>query len=599
MAIRKKITVLFMAIFLFFLVASYSFMYFYFNNTVTDEAVLKQEAQILTNRHLVSNFMDNIRQTGIQFISDKAIGSQLNSTTTEPMERIRIRASLQTQFSHYALLSISHDVNSYRYTLFLNDMLPIASMFEAKTLITNPYSSSANVFTNTLVREEDWYLKTVSAPNFTYVFHNDQSGEFCIAKKILNTYYTGPTLKYGQAVLVISVKKPYIDSIFSGIPNTKNSGYALMNKEGDFLYTSPNIQDTNLYTKAWETIDQNRSLYPAGKSSRLSIKGESYLVNYDRSDPDISLISLTPFSDISDAVQPVMTRFSLVSLLIALCAISVVFTASDRITRPIIRLSAVIGSITDTRTFHLESLHVSRDREMVILEESFGKLITNTNQLIEDIRDQEIRQKNAELAALQAQIDPHFIFNAMDAVNWIALSRDQDDLANILASIASLMRYSIMETDQLIPISREISNIREYIAIYRLRHQGEILLSIDSEEPLTETMIPKFSLQPLVENSIRYGRQTAGTAIEILITVRKDSGCLILEVSDNGQGCDPDLLNEYLAYQTNNLKVTNGFGIRNVNDRIRLHFGSSSGLKYYINEKKQLTAYVKFILSKE
>lgn len=254
----------------------------------------------------------------------------------------------------------------------------------------------------------------------------------------------------------------------------------------------------------------------------------------------------------------------------------------------------MIGSIIDTRTFDLKSLHVSEDREIISLEESFTKLIINNNRLIHDVQAQEIKQKNAELRALQAQIDPHFIFNAMDAVNWIALTRDQDDLAEILASIANLMRYSIMEADQLIPLKKELSNIGEYIAIYRLQHQGDIRLSVPSEDASSDTLIPKFTLQPLVENSIRYGGQPAGTAIEITVFVTHEADRFILEVSDNGQGCDPDLLNEYLTYKTNNLKVTNGFGIRNVNDRIHLHFGLESGLKYYVDENNRLTARVEF-----
>ena len=182
----------------------------------------------------------------------------------------------------------------------------------------------------------------------------------------------------------------------------------------------------------------------------------------------------------------------------------------------------MIGSITDTRTFDLKSLHVSKDREIVSLEESFTKLIINNNRLIHDVQAQEIRQKNSELKALQAQIDPHFIFNAMDAVNWIALTRDQDDLAEILASIANLMRYSIMEADQLIPLTKELSNIGEYIAIYKLRHQGDIRLSVPSKDASADTLIPKFALQPLVENSIRYGGQPTGTCTISLEAVGAD-----------------------------------------------------------------------------
>ena len=101
MAIRKKISGLFLAIILFFLLTFYIFMYFYFHNTVTAAVVERQEAQVMANRHLASNFMNNLRQITIHFISDRAIGSQLSSTSTEPMETLQVRAALPSQFSHY------------------------------------------------------------------------------------------------------------------------------------------------------------------------------------------------------------------------------------------------------------------------------------------------------------------------------------------------------------------------------------------------------------------------------------------------------------------------------------------------------------------
>ncbi|MFR8335725.1 MAG: sensor histidine kinase [Eisenbergiella massiliensis] len=106
------------------------------------------------------------------------------------------------------------------------------------------------------------------------------------------------------------------------------------------------------------------------------------------------------------------------------------------------------------------------------------------NRLIEDIRIQDEKEKRSQLRALQAQINPHFIFNAMDMVNWLALSRNCDDIASIVSSIANMMRYSITNADSMVAISQEIANIREFISVYQLRHNNRLHLdtSVDNED---------------------------------------------------------------------------------------------------------------------
>ena len=168
--------------------------------------------------------------------------------------------------------------------------------------------------------------------------------------------------------------------------------------------------------------------------------------------------------------------------------------------------------------------------------------------------------------------------------------RDQDDIAATVDSIANLMRYSITEPDQLVSIHTEVENIREYISIYTLRFRQEIRLEITAYQPDTEIFIPKFTLQPLVENSIRHGitRQDAG--ITVFLRAWEEGGRLFVQVTDTGRGADPDKLNAYLRYEDVDLKVSHGFGIRNVNERIRLHFGGNSGLSFSIDENGRLAA---------
>ena len=191
---------------------------------------------------------------------------------------------------------------------------------------------------------------------------------------------------------------------------------------------------------------------------------------------------------------------------------------------------------------------------------------------------------------MQAQINPHFMLNAMNAVNYMALEREQDDIAATVDSIANLMRYSITEPDSLVTVSTELDNIREYISVYVLRFRQEIRLELLPGLPADQVVIPKFTLQPLVENSMRHGitRQDAG--ITIFLRAYEEGGELRVEVTDTGTGADAEKLNAYLDYQEVDLQVTHGFGIRNVNERLKLRYPGCGGLRYLNYEGKKLLA---------
>ena len=210
--------------------------------------------------------------------------------------------------------------------------------------------------------------------------------------------------------------------------------------------------------------------------------------------------------------------------------------------------------------------------------------------LTEQIQQSAEQRRISELRALQAQMNPHFVLNAMNTVNYMALMREEDDIAATVDSIANLMRYSITEPDQLVSIHTEVENIREYISIYTLRFRQKIHLEISADRPDTEIFIPKFTLQPLVENSIRHCFTRLDAGISVFLRAWEEEDRLWVRVTDTGRGADPDKLNAYLRYEDVDLKVSHGFGIRNVNERIRLHFGGDSGLAFSIDENGRLAA---------
>ena len=298
----------------------------------------------------------------------------------------------------------------------------------------------------------------------------------------------------------------------------------------------------------------------------------------------------TPYSDIMEQVEKITGTYVAFSLPFIILAILLACTVSRKITKPLIQFSGIIASIDDTRGFNLDTLEVSKDLEMQILQNNFGKLISRVNTLIEDVRLQGEEQIKYRLRALQAQINPHFIYNAMDTVNWIALSKNEDEIAAIVSSISNLMRYSITAPDSLVSLQQELQNIQEYITIQQVRYGTPIELILSPGAFPEKIYIPKFTVQPLVENSILHGNYPSDTKIQITVTIQQQPDTIIIKIRDNGKGCEPELLNRYLAHEKVELSVSSGFGIRNVNERLQLHFGGSSGLSFTSDETGQLIA---------
>lgn len=571
MNFKKRIFYTIAAGMLSILLLSYAVMYLYFYRVMFQETIMKQRAYVNLNQQMADNFVQSVYHTAVQIVSDKALGGYLSMDPDDPMECIQIKTAIQTQFSHYSVHQAIDSTYHYRNTLFLSDSLPIAASLETYALDDNPYVISNGVFSNADAKKQDWYQQTVK--NVFHIFHNETTDDFCIARRINNNYYLGPHISEGLAVMVVSISMDQLANVFSSLPITPGNGYAVLNEEGKILYLSnPAILQSD-YENAWQEYQMQEHA-----EFTMTSEHKRFLVNYCTSEYGLQMLFLTPDQDIVAGVMPLMYTYSAIFAGIILVTLLVIYLLTNQLTTPLRKLSQAISGIHDTRAFDKETLHVSNDKELMILESSFGHLIDNVNSLIEDIKVQNEKEKRSQLRALQAQINPHFLFNAMDMVNWLALSRNCDDIAQIVSSIANLMRYSITDADGMVDIEQELANIRDFAAIFQQRYHNR--LHLETQIQAKHILIPKFTLQPLVENSIRHGRPAAGDDLQIRIQAYAEHDRTIIEVRDNGCGCNAETLNRHLNYEETGLKISSGFGIRNVNERLLLRFGAESGLVY-------------------
>lgn len=591
MKTKEKIFFLTAASILVIMLFAYIISYRYLYNTMYDDTLRRSQTTLELNNQAAYKFLQSVNQIAYQLAGDQTLGSYLNADEEEDiMTFYGYQTSFKKLFSNYISQKLFlYSDYTYRCTLLLSDQLAIASYFENEIWKENANVSSS-IYSNTAVKDTFWYQQALEEG--VCVFQNQETEEFCIAKSITNTYYRNSASSSRYLVLLVQIPLTEMERIFNSLSISEHSGYALFCQEGEALYIKENMITQEEYRQVYEFCKESGS---NGHGIEVDISSGRYLASYYKMNYDMQFLYLTPIQDIEAGIFPLLKIYTYIYGCITLVALVGMFFLSDAMAKPLVKLSSVISQIQDTRSFDKQRLNVSSDKELVLLQNSFSQMIDHVNELILDIQKKNELQKQTQLKALQAQINPHFIFNALNAVNCQILLEGCTEIADSVDSIANIMRYSITDADSKVFIEQEMQNVKEFMAIYRQFHTNQIELQNHLSD--ASIQIPKFTIQPLVENAIYYAKPPKGEKLKITVTAWKEEKCSLIEVTDNGVSGNAEQLNKHLRYEDSGLSVSHGFGIRNVNERIQLWFASGSGLFFYNREDGSLTA--KMILAEK
>ena len=248
------------------------------------------------------------------------------------------------------------------------------------------------------------------------------------------------------------------------------------------------------------------------------------------------------------------------------------------ISRPITELVEVTQQVSQGN-LQVRS-HVNTGVEAKQLSESLNTMIDKINALLEQVKKEQIRIRKAEFALLQAQINPHFLYNTLDTIIWLAESDEQKQVVHMVESLSDFFRTSLNQGKDIISIKEEIQHVRSYLEIQQMRYQDILEYEIDVPEEFYQNTIPKITVQPLVENALYHGIKNKRGKGKITVRGYREDSFFILEVRDNGIGMQTERLvqvrNALLYKQLAESKV---YGLYNVNERIRLNCGEEYGLR--------------------
>lgn len=279
---------------------------------------------------------------------------------------------------------------------------------------------------------------------------------------------------------------------------------------------------------------------------------------------------------LTESLRQLGTILLILAALVLLAALLISAVMSAVLSHPLRDLEHAMAQFEeDADRFNYDPPKIAV-REIRHLSVSFRDLVLKVQQLMKTVREEEINLRKTELRALQAQINPHFLYNTLDSISWMCEQGKNAEAVEMVNALARLFRISISRGHELIPIRNELQHAESYLEIQAHRYKNQFTWSIDAEESCLDYLCHKITLQPIIENAIYHGLNGLVDDGEILVSIREDGEDILFTVTDNGSGMTEEQISAIMQKDRSDRA---GIGIKNVNDRLAIYFGPAYGIQ--------------------
>ena len=497
-----------------------------------------------------------------------SIENYLTQAVSNMDNQLRIYNNLSDYIAFNQQIShvVSHEYDSYydmynQFSNVLDPMLASLKYFHSDINQITIYTKNNVVKHNTTlapiteIENEDWY-KIIKGNNDIHWFvSQDEKKVFCVRNI--------PTLENNYEVGVLYVQVDY-EKLFESFKqmNDSNYGIFIMDELGDNIFNFDQFEDLNKSRKM--TFDEfNKGI---GKENIYTIVTAHSMNN----NWTVSLYK--PQKLIYESTNFMITGNVIAIILLIVFSVIITSVLSKVMVSGLEKLRA---NMEEVEKGNMEiTVKSNNEDEVGALIRGFEKMIIQIKALIEDVYESRLIQKDYEMKALQAQINPHFLYNSLSLINWMALETDQEDISKITLSLSTFYRTALNKGKNILRVRDEIKNMRSYLDIQLMMHDHEFDVDVEIDECILDYNILNLILQPLIENAIDHGidLKTNGRG-GIKIIGKKQNDEIVLIVSDNGVGMSNEQAESILTNKSN------GYGVKNVNERIKLYYGEQYQLK--------------------
>lgn len=542
---------------IFVIISTIAFLSYYITGTVVEDNTNEYVYQLVKQ---VNNDIDYYLKT----VEDIAQNIKYNNDVNE---------YIKTQDIELEKEIINH-FNTYVESR--NDIISIVLVTDDGQVLHN--NRELQLKDNIQFEYFDWYQKArkegkfvVSQSHIQRIFKSEYKWVVSCST-LLDSPYSDNTL----GVLLVDINYNLINDMVSSIKLGQKGYIFIIDENGNIVYhPKQQLLYSGLKNEDLSTIlnseDGSKTVVEDRKKKQYTITTSDY--------SGWKVVSSVYMEDIL-SYKPNLIRFFLIMGILAIF-ISIVLSIliSRSILSPIKKLVNTMHQVEDG---NLDvTIDIDQDNEIGDLAKAYNLMINRVNNLVNQNKAIEKNKRKNELKALQAQINPHFLYNTLDSIIWMAESKNYKAVVLMTSSLAKLFRISISKGQEFITIEQEIEHVDNYLKIQKIRYGDHLNYNIYVQEDLRQCKIIKLIIQPIVENAIYHGIKNVPGGGCIDIKVIKCQGKILVTVEDDGVGMSEEDINTLFnkKYALPKGKKLGGVGVRNVDNRIKLHYGEEYGLE--------------------
>lgn len=406
------------------------------------------------------------------------------------------------------------------------------------------------------IEETDWYQKTLEHPGLNWFVNYPEKTLFSARKLAFSGAREGVNILY-MDVDYQKLFTPYAETLIS------ECGLYITDQEGKLVFEESRF---------------------SGKNQNYDLTYSEFLEQRDRGSADYTILCeqsnttgwtvwlYQPVGLAGESMRPIGVMAGVTILICIFAAVFAYFITSGMVSGRIERLTCLMQEVQEGS---MDMQVGSDDRDEIgMLYRGFGSMMKRIRTLINEVYLGKITQKEAELKALQAQINPHFLYNTLSLINWKALAAGEEDISRMTLAISTFYRTALNRGRNVLQVEAELSNTRAYLEIQSMLHDGDFDYEIEVQPEILQCESLNLILQPLVENAIHHGieEKTDGRG-KISVRGWKEDNCVWFMVEDNGVGMEQKVADKILTMESK------GYGVRNVDERIRLCYGEKYAMK--------------------
>lgn len=512
----------------------------------------------------------------------------------ENIESVAAFVSSNTTINHFFLTKYYDDIeiinimNNEIYPLFSWLTVSNADIFHFNFFTGNPYIPETNFFQYYETYKDEAWMQTartelLSAESYwepAHPYRTYHYGRMSTSPLVYSLFYPLQTTdNYLEVCVLPSV-------IFDAVEDSSvlSTGFlAAANRDGNII--SGNIPHDLRQPLEIFLSEKLENSAISSSSYTAEIADTKYFVSHRLIESlDTWLICIVPYSDIT---EPLLTAIQYYFLSVFVIIAGIVLLSWLLSTLLIRRINKMTESVQQIQEGNFDiSIPLNGNDEIDQLGHAINYMAYKINDLINRVYKAEVLQKETELAALQAQINPHFLFNILDTFKMIAIINDLDDFSESIAALGSLMRYNISSSQKFFPLCQELKILQDYIKIQNLLLNNRVRLIISVPDELLNFEIPNFVLQPIAENAFVHGFKDKQDQLVLKVTASRQVQKIEIRVEDNGSGIDAVRQKELThsmensAYSATSIAKGESIGLANVYARLYLHFKNTVSIRF-------------------